>query len=61
MIDHSHGFCCCVWFKVDLRSPVAATDSELRDMSYILPSAMVDSTDEAVRAIAERALGELFV
>ena len=39
---------------------VAATTSELEDVDYILPSAMVDSTDTAVRSIAEATLGRLY-
>lgn len=45
---------------INLQNPLPATTDELVDTNYINPSAMIDTTDTAVRAIASAALGELF-
>jgi transglutaminase-like putative cysteine protease len=50
-----------VTVRVDLRGANPATLAELTDLNFIQPSAMIDTSDEAVRSIAVAALGDLFL
>jgi hypothetical protein len=45
--------------SVNLNKPIAATPEELRNLAYAEASAMIDTEDEVVRAIAEAAVGVL--
>ena len=48
-----------VTLVLDLDSPVVATQEELDDKNYLIPSAICDGTDEAVIAIATESLATL--